>query len=152
MGRLTRADIAAVLITLPVVALGVWWLVMLAFAFVTVHPIWDVRPQNLAEAAAFRDGAAIARRVRAGEDPTVPAEVRPGVIASTPLRLTPFEVAARERREEILRLLNDLGASPTVAAWTRAWCQTDDANIRTALLRFRPQGAGTGCGENNAQP
>lgn len=147
MGRLRRSELAVVLVTLPAVGLAVWWLAMLALALSTVHPIWHVRPQNLAEAAAFRDGGAIVRRVRAGEDPSAPAEVRPGVISSTPLRLSPFEVAARERREEILRLLAHVGASPGAAVWTKAWCDTDNPEVREVLLPFRPQGAGTDCGE-----
>ena len=149
---MTRSDCAVVLVSAPVVALAVGWLAMLALASNGVHPIWDLQPRNLAEAAAFRDGGAIVRRVWSGDDPSAPGEVRPGFISRMPVTLTPIEAAVQARRSEIVRLLLDAGARLDALSWTRVWCGADDADIRTILAPYRPQGTASQCGESSQRP
>ena len=147
MGTLTRSDTVTVVIAAPVAALAVSWLALLGWALVGGHPIWTVRARNLAEAAAFRDGAEIVRRVSAGERLDVPAEVRPGFISgSAAVTVTPLEAAAKARRIEIVRLLLDLEPAVDPATWARAWCIEEDEGIRTVLAEARPGAATTECG------
>lgn len=140
------------LVSAPVVALAIGWLAMLALASNGAHPIWDLQPRNLAEAAAFRDGGAIVRRVWSGDDPSAPGEVRPGFISRMPVTLTPIEAAAQARRPELVRLLLDAGARLDAMSWSRVWCGADDADIRTILTPYRPQGAARECGEPPERP
>ena len=147
MGTLTRSDTVTVVIAAPVAALAVSWLALLGWALVGGHPIWTVRARNLAEAAAFRDGAEIVRRVSAGERLDVPAEVRHGFISgSAAVTVTPLEAAAKARRIEIVRLLLDLEPAVDPATWARAWCIEEDEGIRAALADSRPGAATTECG------
>jgi hypothetical protein len=150
MGRLTRSDWAVVLVSAPVVILAIAWVAVLALSAGVDHPIWHARPQNLAEAAAFRDGAAVVRRVRGGENPNAPGDVRQDFISPAPLTLTPIEAAAVEGRPEIVQLLLDLGAMPDAASWKNAWCLAGAADVRDLLARHRPPAAATGCGEDPA--
>ncbi len=146
MGKLTRADALAVALAGPVAALIVAWLAVLAWTAANGHPVWTVRPRSLSEAAAFRDGADVVRRMSAGERTNVPAEVRPGYISgSEPVTVTALEAAARARRIEIVRLLLDLETDLDPAAWTSAWCATDDEGVRMALSHDRPAAAATTC-------
>ena len=150
MGKLTRSDWVVALVSVPVVLLALGWLTTLALALTWEHPIWRVQPQNLAEAAAFRDGGAIMRRVSAGENPATAADVRAGFISDTPTRVTPLEAAVRARRPEIVRLLlDDLGTRPDAASWSRAWCTTEDGETRTLLASYRPAGATSDCREES---
>jgi hypothetical protein len=113
------------------------------------HPFLGFAPDNLAEAAAFRDGGAIVRRIEAGEDPNRPAAVRAGVIGDDAVVLRPLEAAAAQLRPEIVQLLIDVGASPDAEAWTRAWCAGNDANVRIILARHRPSEARPDCAESD---
>lgn len=145
VGRLTRSQWAVVLVTGPVAALVVVWLVVLGAERTGSPPLFGLTPRNLAEAAAFRDGAAIVRRVSRGEDPAAAGEVRAGFISPEPVMVTPIEAAARGSREEIVRLLLDLGTPLDAAAWTRAWCSTEASGVRAELTPIRPSGATTEC-------
>jgi len=145
MGRLTPSEWIVVLMTAPVAALAIVWLLVLGIARLENHPLWGVDPRNVAEAAAFRDGAAIVRRVSRGEDPSAPGEVRAGFISREPVTVTPVEAAARASREEIVRLLLDLGTRLDAAAWTRAWCSTEEPRVRAELTPVRPPNAAVEC-------
>ena len=140
MGRLTVLAVIA-----PVATLTVAWLAILATAIAGEHPLWGLTPRNLSEAAAFRDGAAIVRGVARGEDPAAAGEVRGGFVSSEPVTLTPLEAAARGEREEIVRLLLDLGAGRDAPGWTKAWCASDAEAVRGELDAVRPAGATTEC-------
>jgi hypothetical protein len=133
------------LIIVPVVALALAWLAVLGTAMLGEHPLWGLTPRNLAEAAAFRDGAAIVRGVSGGDDPAVAGEVRAGFLSSAAVTVTPLEAAAGGSREEIVRLLVALGVRPDAGAWTRAWCSTKAEGVRAELMPARPVGATTEC-------
>jgi hypothetical protein len=149
---MTRSAWAAALIAAPVAALAIGWLVVLAVALTGTHPIWDVRPRNLSEAAAFRDGGSVVRRVWRGDTPTTPAEVRAGFISEEPVTVTAIEAAVDARRPEIVQLLLDLGGTLDASAWHRAWCDTEDTDVRAVLEARRPAGATSVCTEEQTQP
>lgn len=142
---MTRSDCAVALIVAPVAALAIGWLLILAVARTGEHPLWNIRARNLAEAAAFRDGGEIVRRLRRGENPAVSGEVRAGFISQEPVTVTPLEAAARARRDEVVRLLLDLGTPLDAASWTRVRCSTDAPVVREVLEPYRPPGATDRC-------
>ena len=124
----------------------VWWITMLALATLTGrHPIWSLQPRNLPEAVAFRDSAAVVRRVEAGEDPNAAADVRERIILSDAATLTPIEAAAAARQGELVQLVIDLGAAPDAGVWQRAWCISDATSVRDVLSAHRPPGARDDC-------
>ena len=134
------------LVSLPPILAFTGWAAMLAIAAVTGrHPIWSLEPRNLPEAVAFRDAAAVVRRIGSGEDPNRAAEVRARVVLDDTARLTPIEAAAAARQGEMVQLLLDLGASPDATVWNRAWCISDATSVREALEARRPPGATEDC-------
>jgi hypothetical protein len=140
----SRWIIAAV--ALPPVFVATAWLVVLAWWWVTgQHPIWTMAPGNLAEAAAFRDGADVVRRVARGEDPNQPGRIRAGIIASDAVTLRPLEAAAAVREREMVQLLLEVGAIFDTALWQRAWCISDASSVREVLDAHRPSGADNYC-------
>jgi hypothetical protein len=145
MGRVTRSGYAVALVSAPASAVALGWIAVLALASTGEHPIWSHTPRNLPEAAAFRDGAAIVRMARQGEDVNASGEVREGYISREPVTVTPLEAAVEARRGEIVRLLFELGAAPHAATWTTLWCKAEDAEIRMLLGGHRPEGAKADC-------
>jgi hypothetical protein len=138
----------ALLVGLPPLCAGALWVALLAVAGLTgQHPIWTLQPRNLSEAAAFRDGAAVVRRVRAHEDIDRPEEVRARVVLPTAARLTPLEAAAATRERGMVQLVLDLGASPDATVWQRAYCISDSDEVRDLLETSRPPGAQDECAD-----
>ncbi len=134
------------LVSLPPILAFTWWTAMLAIAAVTGrHPIWSLEPRSLPEAVAFRDAAAVVRRIDSGDDPNRAAEVRAGVVLDDTVSLTPIEAAAAARHREMVQLLLDLGASPDATVWQRAWCISDASAVREVLRAHRPPGAMEDC-------
>ena len=130
------------LVAVPPIVVAVGWLVVLGVWWTTgEHPIWSMSPRNLPEAAAFRDGADVVRRVGRGEDPNAPGEIRPGILAGHALTLTPLEAAAGVREREMVQLLIELGAIFDAPLWHRAWCISDASSVREVLDAHRPAGA-----------
>ena len=142
MDRLKTLDPWSMLVALPPILGAIAWLTVLAIAGTTgIHPVLDLQPRNLSEAAAFRDSGALVRQVDAGEDPDRPVEVRAAVILSEPDTLAPIEAAAASREVTMVQLLLDLGASPDAETWRRAWCISDAQSVRDLLALHRPEGA-----------
>jgi hypothetical protein len=134
------------LVALPPVLAFVWWIAALAAVTVTGrHPVWSLQPRNLSEAVAFRDPAAVVRRVDAGEDPDAAALVRARIVLPDAATLTPIEAAAAARQGELAQLVLDLGASPDAGVWQRAWCISDATSVRDVLAAHRPPGARDDC-------
>jgi len=148
MDRVTRLDPLVALVAVPPMLVTIAWLGVLAISGLTGrHPIWDLAPRNLAEAVAFRDSAAVVRRIDAGEDPNRPGEVRARVILPESATLTPIEAAAASRQAEMVQLLLDLGASPDPNVWQRAWCISNEPGVRSVLASHRPADAAEDCVE-----
>ena len=97
-------------------------------------------PNNLPEAAAFRDPVAVVRYVNRREDIDRAAPVRNGIVGTADANLTPIEAAAAARDDAMVHMLFSLGASPDAMVWQRAWCISDTATVREALERRRPPG------------
>ena len=146
LARLTASPGLALLVAAPAIAVVIVWAGLLVVTIATgVHPIWHLQPRNLAEATALRDGAAVIRRVEAGEDLNIRGEVREGLMNSEAATLTPIEAAALSGQPEMVQLLLDLGAMPDVEAWHHAFCEADDDNVRALLAPHRPAGAPDAC-------
>ena len=126
---------------LPGVIVALASVVQLGLATVDRDPVWAVPPVTPAEAAALRDPATLARMSKDGVDLQAARSVRAGVLARTPLTLTPLEAAIAARRGEVIELL--LWAAPPrdAATWTRARCLAglvDDPDISALLAKQAP--------------
>ena len=145
---MTSTSRVALLVGLPPFCAAALWVSVLAVTgFTGQHPIWTIQPRNLAEAAAFRDGAAVVRRVEAHEDINRAEEVRARVVLPTAATLTPLEAAAATRERGMVQLLIDLGASLDAEVWQRAFCISDSGEVRDLLAAHRPSGARDECVE-----
>ncbi len=141
-----RARIATVVLALPVVTITVAWIVLLTASAVTgEHPWWHVRPDNLAEAAAFRDTGAVIRMIDRGDDVHRPGRIRPGVLGDDAVTMTPFAAAAASREQAMVQLLLDAGVSPDADTWQRAWCVATASSVQEILQAHRPEGASLDC-------
>jgi hypothetical protein len=142
---MTPSARVATIVAVPPVCVGVLWVSVLAIAGITgTHPIWDLQPRNLAEAAAFRDGAAVVR-FAAYDDINKASEVRGNVIGVATGPLTPIEAAAASRAREMVQLVLDQGASPDAVVWRRAFCISDADDVRAVLAEHRPPDARDDC-------
>ena len=95
----------------PAAVLAVARVVFLVLAAWGLHPFWMWEPLNLAEAAALRDRGEVARLLAQGEDPNATYRVRRGFVRTYAIRLTPLSAARAARRDEIVQLLEDAGAT-----------------------------------------
>lgn len=139
-----RTNILVPLVSVPPMLVALGWLAMLGTAAVTGHhPIWSFEARTVAEAAAIGDSAAIVRMTTLGGDPNRAGEVRAGIIFPENTTLTPIEAAAASREAGMVQLLLDLGASLDTNVWQRAWCISDDSDVRALLIPHRPPGTST---------
>jgi hypothetical protein len=146
LARLIGPTRLPLLVAGPAITVFAVWGSVLAIAVLSgTHPVWGLRPDNLAEAAAFRDGAAVVRRVEAGEDLNQPGSIRERIILPERATLTPIEAAAISGHTGMVQLLIDLGATADAASWERAFCATDDESIRELLDGHRPPDARNEC-------
>ena len=101
------------LVTLvPAAALAAARVVFLVLAVWGQHPFWLVESLNLAEAAALRDRGEVARLVAEGANPNATYAVRSGILGKGAVQITPIEAARSARRDEVVQLLLDVGATP----------------------------------------
>ena len=98
-------SVLAIPALLAVIAAGV-----LAGALFGVHPLWSEPDLNLAEAAAMKDRGTIQRLISHGVDPNAPARVRPGLLTSEALTVTPLEASVGTRTASTMELLLSRGA------------------------------------------
>ncbi len=96
----------------PAAVLAVARVVFLVLAAWGLHPFWMWEPLNLAEAAALRDRGEVARLLAEGADPNATYRVRRGFIGERTMRLTPIAAARAARRDEVVQVLVDAGATP----------------------------------------
>lgn len=97
---------------IPPAMLAVARVVFLVLAVWDVHPFWLSEPLNLAEAAALRDRGEVARLLAQGDDPNATYRVRRGFVRDYPMQMTPMAAATTARRDEIVQILLDAGATP----------------------------------------
>lgn len=96
----------------PAALLALARVVFLVLAAWGLHPFWVWRPLTLSEAAAFRDRGEVARMLAEGADPNATYAVRPGVFRGYVMEMTPVTAATMARRDEVVEILVDAGASP----------------------------------------
>lgn len=108
----THACIAAsVAVAVPPLVMFAATVFVLAAALVGVHPLWPETPMNLAEAAALKDPADVIRLIQKGRNPDERLPVRPRVLLSETVTLTPLEAAIGARRLEVVEVLLKHGAT-----------------------------------------
>jgi hypothetical protein len=98
--------------TIPAALLAAARIVFLVLAAWDIHPFWMSEPLNLAEAAALRDRGEVARLLVEGADPNGTYRVRRGFLRSYAMEATPIQAAIAARRDEIVQILLDAGATP----------------------------------------
>ena len=141
-----RVDLTLVLVAAGPVLCIAGWLSLLALSVISGrHPIWNFEPRNLAEAVAFADPVAVARRLESGEDPTRPNAVRTGATREQTSEITAIEAAAERGDADMMRLLLKAVSTPEPALWQRAWCLSDEAGVRELLAARRPATAMEDC-------
>ena len=97
---------------IPPVLLALTRVVFLVLTMWGQHPFWLWEPVNLAEAAALRDRGEVARLLAQGENPNAKYRIRSGVVRDYPVEMTPMAAATAARRDEIVQILIDAGATP----------------------------------------
>ena len=100
----------------PAALVAVARVVFLVLSVAGLHPFWMSEPLNLAEAAALRDRGEVARLLAEGADPNGIYLVRRGFVRNYPIKMTPVAAAMAARRDEIVQILLDGGATPLAAS------------------------------------
>lgn len=91
---------------------GVMILLVTLAALVGYHPLWARTEMTVAEAAALRDTGLLVQFIERGRwDPNQRALVRPGILKSYAVQLTPLEAGVAARRAEVVRVLVKHGAT-----------------------------------------
>ena len=85
-------------------------IVVVIGALVGWEPLWSEPSLNLAEAAALNDRGTIQRLIAAGVDPNAPAPVRPPILKSQEIVVTPLEAAVGTRTPTTIEFLLARGA------------------------------------------
>jgi hypothetical protein len=105
------------------------------------HPWWPDDQLNIAEAAAMRDAAEVARRIQQGEDPNTNHEIRPGLLFGHAVSLTPLEAAVEAGDSAMIDVLLRAGAGLDAGTWSRLRCGTDRDDVIRIFDAHRPAGA-----------
>ena len=90
--------------------LAVASVVLVVGAIVGWEPLWSEPQLNLAEAAALNDRGTIQRLIASGADPNAPAPVRPPILKSHEIVVTPLEAAVGTRTPTTIEFLLTRGA------------------------------------------
>jgi len=151
-GRTHRSPLRAALLELAVAVPGA---VLLAIAVAHLAGValghdrmWPTETLTLSEAAALRDEAEVLLLIGRGADPNAPGVVRRDFLRGTEDVLTPLEAAVGARREQMIELLLQLGATLDAPTWTRLTCFAERHDAPAAgrvLAAHRPDGADADC-------
>ena len=90
--------------------LAIAFLIVVGGALVGWEPLWSEPPLNLAEAAALNDRGTIQRLIASGADPNAVAPVRPPILKSHEVVVTPLEAAVATRTPTTIEFLLRRGA------------------------------------------
>jgi hypothetical protein len=90
--------------------LAIAFLIVVVGALVGWEPLWSEPPLNLSEAAALNDRGTIQRLIASGADPNAPAPVRPPILKSHEVVVTPLEAAVGTRTPATIEFLLRRGA------------------------------------------
>ena len=138
-----------VLATLVPALIGVVLLIAFVVAELAGSTVFIYGPaQNLAEAAAMADAAAVLRRLRAGEDPSAMVIVRPEVISSSVTRVSTLEASIWGREIELVKLLDREGA---IDAAQRSYLACLSQGLRAdAITEYLAPNGTDGCNAEEA--
>lgn len=100
---------AASVLAVPAL-LGIAAVILVVGALVGWEPLWSEPPLNLAEAAALNDRATIQRLLAAGADPNARTTVRPPILKSQEIVVTPLQAAVGTRTATTIEFLLERGA------------------------------------------
>ncbi|MEW5984269.1 MAG: hypothetical protein AB1806_18105 [Acidobacteriota bacterium] len=107
---------------LPQMALGLATAAIVAGALFGWHPLWPADTETLAEAAALGNRATIMALVARGADPNARYSVRPGILRSDPIELTPLEAAITTRQDYLFEFIRSQGAVVNAGNRLRLFC------------------------------
>jgi hypothetical protein len=110
----------------------------LVLACVGRNPIWPDHDLTLSEAVAAADDAEVELLMAAGTDLSAAYDVRPGLLAERPERLTPLESAVLSHRADLVERFLENGAVIDAPTWNRLACLAGDAAVAAVLDRYRP--------------
>ena len=102
---LAAASILVFPALLAIVAVGI-----LAGALIGIEPLWREPQLTMAEAAALKDRATMQRLIWNGVDPNAPASVRPDILKSYAIVVTPLEASVGTRTPTAMQFLLMRGA------------------------------------------
>ena len=142
---MNRSKWAALALGAPGCLLAAVSLIVPTLAAFAQNPVWPHEPYNLGEAAGVRDEAEVIRLIEQGHDPNASYVIRPSLMFSHPMRLTPLEVAVARDDPAILRQLLAKGATMDAALWTRLRCMEVSPSVSEVLDEYRPDAAPSGC-------
>jgi len=130
------------------IALAAVTLFVLVFAVIGKDPVWAVGEMTISEAAATRDRGGVVRMIREGAKPNGRYSVRPEVIASAALVVTPLEAAALNRQDYMMELLFAHGATLPNQQRRRLMCflyQRGSEDMYAFLAEFSPMDPPINC-------
>jgi hypothetical protein len=136
---------AAAAAAVPACLLAIAFAVALTLAMLGRHPLWPRETLNLSEAAGVDDEAEVVRLIEHGEDPNVSRQVRAGLLAADPLRVTPLEAAVASANPSMIATLLTNGATLDGAIWNQLRCRADHEEVAAMLDAHRPSGATVDC-------
>jgi len=133
----------------PAALLAIFEAFLVVSASMGAHPFWRVTEvMSLSEAVTIRDGPDIMRRLEAGADPNVRGPVRAGWLDSQFREVTPLEVAAFNRRPELVQLLLANSATLDAQSWAHLRCSAASqgyGDVVAVLDAVRPAGVVSLC-------
>ena len=102
--------LAAVSVLAAPALLGIAAVILVVGALAGWEPLWSEPRLSLAEAAALNDRATIQRLIAAGADPNARATVRPPILKSQEIVVTPLQAAVGTRTPTTIEFLLARGA------------------------------------------
>jgi len=111
VGRLTRRRVLFFAAAAAPMLVAAAQLAEVALASAGRHPLWQLAPLNIAEAAALNDAATVVRLIESGADVNAVYPIRRGVLRGRTMQLTPLAAAREAGETDIEALLLEAGAS-----------------------------------------
>jgi hypothetical protein len=138
-GRVTPFAQVAIAVAAVPALLGIAALALVVGSLFGWNPLWSEPSLTMPEAAALNDRATIERLLGTGVDPNAPAPVRPPILKSTTLVITPLEAAVGTHTPATLQFLLAHGARMDEHERAVLFCLAAEDNA-TEILDFLKQG------------
>ena len=133
---------------LPAALVGLVSVAQIGLSLFGANPVWAVESVTMAEAAALRDPAMLARMIQQGRDPYVPGSVREGLLVDDAVTLTPLDAAIVARRGEMVALVVWMAPPRDTREWVHALCVAGlvgDEDTSATLARLKPASVEADC-------